>query len=472
MFYRCKTCALSPNSSICYECFKAGPHEAEGHDYSSSFAPYGGSCDCGSTDSWKESGFCRDHIHTDDDVDPTLNMNPDNLFSTHIVIRHLLIFLLEINNNDGIYWCTPTSGINNCNNNVYSSSNSNQQQISDKLKEEISIQIVDWLENIVTCGRSISHVLSEEFCYQRLDTSNLMTSNCAASSLRFTSYLEAPQQFRPPLEKILLLKTTSSPLSSKVSTEIKNKTYRYFARSENIDELFRFSPQLFSVSSISEQFSIGISYGFLECFFDTLTDLSLPLDKQHLAVVSDIKTIIQHASIAHYVVCEDMKLLSQFVRLLQRIQGLDPHTRCIEHHIPYVGEEWTVIFQIDTELKDIFQILIDTITKNDSLEKLKNIVEFLSKSVMEGNQLTPDKVMILDYQYMITKNDIFEGTQSVSITLPFYRFFGLLLHKITSLYNVNLQEIIPTNLNLFQLIYPFVLAHVFVHQKLIYQLFN
>lgn len=41
-FYRCRTCEVKPTSSICIECFKKGPHEKEGHDYSLENSMHGG----------------------------------------------------------------------------------------------------------------------------------------------------------------------------------------------------------------------------------------------------------------------------------------------------------------------------------------------------------------------------------------------------------------------------------------------
>ncbi|KAL7715179.1 E3 ubiquitin-protein ligase [Entamoeba marina] len=57
--YRCKTCALSPDSCICVDCFNAGDHT--GHDWYMLKSGCGGTCDCGRKSAWKESGFCKNH---------------------------------------------------------------------------------------------------------------------------------------------------------------------------------------------------------------------------------------------------------------------------------------------------------------------------------------------------------------------------------------------------------------------------
>lgn len=43
---------------ICMDCFKNGNHE--GHKYVVKKA-YGGCCDCGDIEAWKEEGFCKKH---------------------------------------------------------------------------------------------------------------------------------------------------------------------------------------------------------------------------------------------------------------------------------------------------------------------------------------------------------------------------------------------------------------------------
>jgi len=60
-FYRCRTCGLSAPSSICVSCFRAGPHEAEGHDYSFEASVFGGCCDCGHAATWRPEGNCSHH---------------------------------------------------------------------------------------------------------------------------------------------------------------------------------------------------------------------------------------------------------------------------------------------------------------------------------------------------------------------------------------------------------------------------
>ncbi|KJE91113.1 ubiquitin ligase E3 [Capsaspora owczarzaki ATCC 30864] len=61
--YRCKTCGLSPCTSICAACFEKGNHV--GHDYSMFRSFTGGACDCGDSGVMKASGFCADHCVSD-----------------------------------------------------------------------------------------------------------------------------------------------------------------------------------------------------------------------------------------------------------------------------------------------------------------------------------------------------------------------------------------------------------------------
>jgi len=473
MFYRCKTCALSPNSSICFDCFKAGPHEREGHDYMMSFASYGGSCDCGSLDSWKKSGFCENHVHPEVDIDPTTNMNAQNLFTTHIVIRHLLLVLMEINNRTFI------------SRNI----TMNRYEFKASTISDYTTELLQWLKNTVEIGRSIAHVMSEELCYQRLDTQDLSLDNIkplaytkASSSDEFE--FPMPLEYQPPLETILFMsdpEITSQYLliilfllcehSFKFGfSQTYIKVYAHLCKKESIDNIFRFSPQVFSVASISEKFSFTKSGdGFLECIFSSLfyhfTNNSkgeLVLDKHHVGIVSDLKTILQHHSIAHYLIIENRDILQKYINLLNIVQGGDSITRRSNTHVEYEDHDWINFFQVDTELKEISQILINSITEKDSLESLIDLVKFVSEFLLFESDL---KDLEIYYGTPVTKKDLFKCEKSVSIFLPFQRFYGLLLLKIKKLYpDKPLKEIIPVGFRSGALVYPLILAQVFMHQ--------
>ena len=43
--YRCKTCQMDGTNLLCVECFKCSDHE--GHDWTPTFTPGSGCCDCG-----------------------------------------------------------------------------------------------------------------------------------------------------------------------------------------------------------------------------------------------------------------------------------------------------------------------------------------------------------------------------------------------------------------------------------------
>lgn len=68
---------MALNKYLGIECFKKGPHERDGHDYSLENSVHGGicstfvlphinfqiigSCDCGNEHAWKPEGACVDH---------------------------------------------------------------------------------------------------------------------------------------------------------------------------------------------------------------------------------------------------------------------------------------------------------------------------------------------------------------------------------------------------------------------------
>eukprot|EP01133_Synstelium_polycarpum_P007652 gene7652-8956_t len=67
--YQCQQCQEDDTSILCEPCFKDSDHN--GHEFTRARTGGGGCCDCGDSDSWKESGFCtqhRDVMETDETV--------------------------------------------------------------------------------------------------------------------------------------------------------------------------------------------------------------------------------------------------------------------------------------------------------------------------------------------------------------------------------------------------------------------
>ena len=67
MSIHCFTCSISTQSCICPECFLEGNHE--GHDYCIR-GNSSGNCDCGDSNLWKPSGFCKNHKGIAPDANP------------------------------------------------------------------------------------------------------------------------------------------------------------------------------------------------------------------------------------------------------------------------------------------------------------------------------------------------------------------------------------------------------------------
>eukprot|EP01084_Bolivina_argentea_P310207 536745_1 len=57
--YRCKTCQMDGTNLLCVECFKNSDHKD--HDWTPTFTPGSGCCDCGDPESWDIKGFCSNH---------------------------------------------------------------------------------------------------------------------------------------------------------------------------------------------------------------------------------------------------------------------------------------------------------------------------------------------------------------------------------------------------------------------------
>eukprot|EP01133_Synstelium_polycarpum_P017345 gene17345-20693_t len=61
---RCRTCCLTAMSILCVECFRRGPHLAQGHEYEIHRSNDQCTCDCGDTAYVAEEGCCDRHLPT------------------------------------------------------------------------------------------------------------------------------------------------------------------------------------------------------------------------------------------------------------------------------------------------------------------------------------------------------------------------------------------------------------------------
>ncbi|GAM24671.1 hypothetical protein SAMD00019534_078460 [Acytostelium subglobosum LB1] len=469
MFYRCKTCALSVNSSICYECFANGPHEREGHDYTTSFSSYGGSCDCGLVGCWKESGFCNQHSHSEQMESPTKNMKQSNLISAHLVVRCILSLILELNNRHR--HAIKEANINAC-------------QLPSQLIESYSLELLTWIETISKDGHAISHVISEELCYLTLDPSALDVKR--AQPLRFTQrddvvqYCLPEQWFRPPLAQLLLV---TGPVHNKliylVLYLLCESTFKFgFARiyaqvyaqlSEHaIDSIIRFSPQIFSIASITLPFSRDYTPSFIDITLDLLQQqLSTmsEIGKSHLTTIGDIKAILQLPTLYHFVLFEKRSLLLKFLKVLKQTQGLDQMTRMRHQHIEYDKEDWVFALQLEIELREIFIEMVESIGVDTPLDDLLGLIDYITNFM--GSAVTGNFIGCY-HGVDVSNTDLFEATASVSLINPLFRFYMLVVQRTIDLHKdheiVRSRQLLPQSVNLFKVIYPFVLCQVYVHQ--------
>ncbi|EFA81672.1 hypothetical protein PPL_05666 [Heterostelium album PN500] len=381
LFYRCKTCALSPSSSICYDCFAAGPHEKEGHDYSTSFAYYGGSCDCGTMDSWKESGFCSNHAHTGPEEDPTLNMKSDLLISTHLSIRCILSIILELNSHT-----------------VFQTEFSHGAELYSKIV---------YLFLFLLCDHTFKVGFSKSYTH----------------------------------------------------------VYSQLAKISTIDAVYRYSPQVFSISSISTQFSKEYNPSFLDTTLDALLMVLSrggSLDRHHTAIISDIKTLIQAPTLCHYILFEKRSLLNKYLYVLRRAHCFERFTRQMNTHVEYDRDEWIYSFQLDSEFRDISKEMIESIPADIKLKDMLDLIDYYTNFLVDATTEFSGSYLGVS----VSNTDLFDGTSSVSLILPLYRFYVQLIQKTRSLFgdSTDLKSLFPKRVNLSRILMPFVLCQVFVHQ--------
>eukprot|EP01132_Coremiostelium_polycephalum_P001358 gene1358-1714_t len=343
LFYRCFTCQVSPNSSICPDCFHNGPHEAEGHQFSVSTSVFGGSCDCGSEDSWKPFGNCLNHKRSDQEKHPTNGMNFENLIAVHLTFRHLIQLIIQ------------------------------QQQ---QQHQQIISKILDWIiQTVQSCGRSISHILSEELCFQKLEPSQLNLNqilelpflnvynpqNCSTSS--------SPNSSTPVLK---LLKSTSEQVTDLILQLLCDHSFKYgfsqtylnggyslLLENFNFSSLSKITTQIFAVTSISQQFTTTVpNGGFLGVLFMTLEQNISKVfnsdggqtDKLVLTLLNDLHTLCANQQVSIHLLY-NQPLLERFINIMYTLQQSHPITRKLDQHVienNFIG----ILFKNDPSIQE------------------------------------------------------------------------------------------------------------------------
>eukprot|EP01133_Synstelium_polycarpum_P005890 gene5890-6814_t len=116
------------------------PFCQHGHSFMPEESSQGGCCDCGNPDSWKPSGFCKDHFLTDRPIHPSSLLDEPLKRKLHLIMRLITNHILALI----------------------------QKHSEGQDLKHIKL-FIDWLERISRHSYPGSHIISEEFSLQTLN---------------------------------------------------------------------------------------------------------------------------------------------------------------------------------------------------------------------------------------------------------------------------------------------------------------
>ncbi|KAM3197608.1 hypothetical protein ACQJBY_072965 [Aegilops geniculata] len=338
--YRCRTCESDPTCVICVPCFQNGNHKD--HDYSI-LETGGGCCDCGDATAWKPEGFCSRHKG----VEQIKPLAEELASSVGPVLDELLLFWKE-------RICVPRAKADNC---------------KKRVAKELTIAIADMLLRFCACSDDLLSFVS-----QRIHESpGLLDALMRAERLLEKNVVEKLHE--------LLLKLIAEPAFkyefAKVFIQYYSVAFSEVIKGGNdyvLEEyplIPAFSVQIFTVPMLTtrlvrEHNLLGI---LLECL--TALFLSCVGEDGHLQtskwvnlydasfrLLEDARYVLRHEEVSMYVASERPDLTSSWVKLLLRVQGMDPHKRVTSIHVEDENENLSAPFVLGHYLGIIQNLLM------------------------------------------------------------------------------------------------------------------
>lgn len=432
-FYRCRDCEMSPSSSICFECFKAGNHKD--HDFIFEQSVYGGCCDCGNSHAWKPSGFCPNHCGYENNAQ-SIDLPENSQLIVRAVIRALLSRLIDF------------------------LKRTKQEQL-----EPYISSIVDWIRYLGSYSESLISLVRQEFLtYDSLQQSYPMDL-ILSSSLNLSSevlddvlflFLDLLQE---PTFKQTFIRSYVNLYPILIQHTIKTKG--------EVNIVYKISPQLFSIPSLTfplvkedllfdtmiqslfnlfnELSASNPTSGlpFLDCNRELITNHS------YYAFTNDLNTLLNCPEISQYLLYERLDLLKKFFYLLLYLQGINPNIRQIDKHVEYDPEEWKFSFSIEVELSRSVIALVEGYTSiSPSTQKEKEILFEKTRNLLHiiwgilFHWVSSQKIPIANRKNY--KTFVFQVSKGpISFHIPLNRTLSRILHEAIVKYpEVSLKDLL------------------------------
>eukprot|EP00727_Mastigamoeba_balamuthi_P006200 m51a1_g22 putative e3 ubiquitin-protein ligase ubr2-like (1582) ;mRNA; f:95281-100992 len=325
-FYRCRTCECSPASSVCTACFKNGNHE--GHDYVFEVSNFGGTCDCGNSAAWKDSGFCCNH-GKEPTGDPIAALPPDMATTAPAVLLCVSRYTVELLGQDSA--------------------------------REAAHELVNWLRSVGKV-EILLRIMRKIFGKGIWNYGALFGALCAVLPTLGGKCLE---------DTLLLVLDLIQDVSTKLDfaphfTRLYDQVFADVTE-DRMSIIYRISPQVMYIPDVLREviFTPPGTEGFLDMYFRGLGRLvGRSLDcggrgvrdnfDRVLVFVGDMNTVMESPDIARQLAersrAQGPALFRQWLSVLALLQGYDAAKRVVGMHVEYDDPSILDSFTFEIEL--------------------------------------------------------------------------------------------------------------------------
>ncbi|MCO5595657.1 hypothetical protein L7F22_049702 [Adiantum nelumboides] len=366
--YRCRTCENDPTCAICVSCFESAKHI--NHDYLMIHTG-GGCCDCGDITAWKESGFCSRHSGTAQAI-----CLSESLVSTFEPVMEAL--LRE--------WGNRLQAAASFSGEVLTKWS---DHVLAKVATLTSLALIEMLLSFCNCSESLLT------CCGKL----IASENIGLLDLVLESECFLPEKALIKLHE-LLFKLMGNPSFKCEFAKTFIRQYPHFiqdglrqsldspngsldllngSRARESAALSSFAVQIFTVPTLTPVLVVDLK--LLDMLLEALKDAFLSssggdarqlVSKGHATsdffnrIIDDIRFVMRHAEVAHYVARERLDLLNAWLHLLAFTQGMDSQRRQTSIHVEEESENSLTAYVLEVQMASIHPLLIEGAAKLDS----------------------------------------------------------------------------------------------------------
>ncbi|KAJ3433235.1 ubiquitin ligase e3 alpha-related [Anaeramoeba flamelloides] len=429
-FYNCKTCQLDKTSCLCIECFKNGNHE--GHDYRLVGGCYG-MCDCGDPQSWKPSGWCKNHKGPPEHPEELLEKNFRERLSP--IFQSICKYFYELIN----------KRINHGKNTIDYNS-----VVEKKSNQEAHIELSKFLSTSKFCLEEILEIMK---IFDILDQGGAGTRRVGGQVMysyklkangnekkkeeektflyyfmKFTNIERGTiyEKIRDFLYKMMVdlpFKFEFLKIYMELFPKMMDRVSLFYNPSVSYCELTEFSVQLFTVPAFVEKLCTEMNH--LETFFTTMANIlesamvsdeqeaeNMVLDLKHPTVVNrklyrisnDLTFILSDIWTCQYAIMKDNYMFELFVNIYSMLQGMNQFKKISQAPQEFIeNDKWIQSYTLESDLYELPTLIvlgllagenkIEKATK--SIESLKpgKITKSLIKKIVEVYDLMVDDIL-------------------------------------------------------------------------------